>query len=76
MAAVVLLPSLTDLLHSGRKLQTQLDDFAFRGREVVGAGQRRPGRETATQQLTEAATCKTAIKIPIETEEGEANVAN
>lgn len=41
----MLLQSPTDLLHGGRKLQAQLDDCALRGREVVGAGQRRPGRE-------------------------------
>lgn len=45
----------TDLLHGGRKLQTQLDDCALGGRKVIGAGQRRPGRETATQQLSGAA---------------------
>lgn len=35
--------SLTDLLDGGGELQTQLDDSAFGGGEVVGAAQRSPG---------------------------------
>ena len=34
--------SLTDLLYGGGELQTQLDDSAFGGGEVIGARQRRP----------------------------------
>lgn len=36
--------SLTDLLDGGGELQTQLDDSAFGGGEVVGAAQRSPGK--------------------------------
>ncbi len=45
--------SRTDLLDGGGELQTQLDDSAFGGREVVGARQRSSGKKGVFVTVTD-----------------------